>query len=165
MPYADPEERKRYRKEYAERNRESLSEYQKAYRTANAGKAREYQREYSKEYYHSKLKHNPEYVQEMRKRAERWYLENTERAKLNAKAHCVRRRDLIGKVTPAWANMESVKAIYALAMKLTEETGIKHEVDHIVPLRGKNVQGLHCEANLRVITMAENRQKGSSHTT
>ena len=163
MPYADPEVRKRYMQEYATRNREKAAEYQKAYRQANAEKTREYQREYKKEYYHRKLKHDPEFVKKERIRASKWYLENTERAKLTAKAHCTKRRSLIDKVTPAWTDMEAVKAIYALAMKRTEETGIKHEVDHIVPLRGKNVQGLHCEANLRVITMAENRQKGSSY--
>ena len=36
-----------------------------------------------------------------------------------------------------------------------------HEVDHIVPLQGKNVCGLHWEKNLQVIPKTENRKKSS----
>lgn len=61
--------------------------------------------------------------------------------------------------TPSWANQESIKAIYAKAVELTALTGVPHEVDHIYPLQGRLVCGLHCEKNLQVLTQFENIQK------
>ena len=65
------------------------------------------------------------------------------------------------KATPIWANNESIKKVYQQAVALTESTGIRHEVDHIVPLTNKLVCGLHVEHNLRVVTFAENRTKSN----
>lgn len=67
------------------------------------------------------------------------------------------------RATPAWANKDAILAIYAEARRLTMATGIKHQVDHQVPLRSLVVQGFHCEANLRVITGAENASKKNRH--
>lgn len=62
---------------------------------------------------------------------------------------------------PAWADKKAIEAIYRRAVLLTKSTGVPHEVDHIIPLKGRNVCGLHCEANLRVITKQENRRKSN----
>lgn len=48
-----------------------------------------------------------------------------------------------------------------MARQMTLATGIPHEVDHVVPLLGKTVSGLHVENNLRVIPMLENRRKSN----
>lgn len=63
------------------------------------------------------------------------------------------------KRTPAWANQESINLFYAEAKRLTLTTGVKHAVDHVIPLQGKNVSGLHVENNLQVITHIENAKK------
>lgn len=65
------------------------------------------------------------------------------------------------RATPAWANEEAIRAIYAEAARLTLETGIRHEVDHIYPLQSDVVCGLHCEANLQILTKVENIRKGN----
>lgn len=62
---------------------------------------------------------------------------------------------------PAWADQEKIGAFYTEARRLTESTGIQHHVDHIYPLRGKFVSGLHVHFNLQVLTALENQSKGN----
>jgi excisionase family DNA binding protein len=61
----------------------------------------------------------------------------------------------------SWADREAMKAIYAEAQRLTRETGIPHEVDHMLPLCGRIVSGLHVENNLQVLPKYLNRMKGN----
>lgn len=63
---------------------------------------------------------------------------------------------------PAWSDVSAIKALYSEAQKRTKETGVPHEVDHIVPLRSPFVSGLHVPANLRVITATENGKKSNA---
>jgi hypothetical protein len=62
---------------------------------------------------------------------------------------------------PPWADREAMQAVYAEAQRLTEETGEPHEVDHVIPLLGREVSGLHVEYNLRVVRRTLNRRKSN----
>jgi len=66
--------------------------------------------------------------------------------------------------TPSWMNdghKFEIECIYKYCSAL-RAIGLKYEVDHIVPLQGKNVSGLHLPWNLQVITERENRSKRNS---
>ena len=58
-----------------------------------------------------------------------------------------------------WANQDAILEIYRRAEFMTRTTGRPHVVDHIIPLQGRMVSGLHVETNLRVIEHRENARK------
>ena len=60
------------------------------------------------------------------------------------------------QATPKWANKKEIRKIYREAKILTARSGVKMAVDHIYPLKGKYVCGLHVEYNLRIITAKAN---------
>jgi hypothetical protein len=61
-----------------------------------------------------------------------------------------------------WANQDAILEIYCQAEFLTKTTGRLHVVDHVIPLQGRTVSGLHVETNLRVIERHENARKHNS---
>jgi hypothetical protein len=71
-----------------------------------------------------------------------------------------RRRRREARATPKWADLKAIRLIYAKAAILTAKTGEMHVVDHIVPLDGKLVCGLHVHWNMRAIHWLENAKKG-----
>lgn len=72
-----------------------------------------------------------------------------------ATANVVRRTTAKLQRTPAWANLHNIQQLYVQAQQL----GLV--VDHIYPLRGKLVSGLHVENNLQLLTKTENAAKGN----
>ena len=67
--------------------------------------------------------------------------------------------------TPDWdPNAHLIIAKYQLAAMLTKASGIEHHVDHIIPLQGHKVSGLHVFSNLRVIPGSDNVKKSNSFT-
>jgi hypothetical protein len=68
--------------------------------------------------------------------------------------------------TPKWLssnNLLAIKCKYSVAAMLTKHSGKAYAVDHIVPLQGKTVCGLHVPWNLQVITAEENFKKGNRY--
>jgi hypothetical protein len=67
--------------------------------------------------------------------------------------------------TPAWLtdiDFERINNEYRVAALLTKVTGSAWHVDHIVPLQGKMVSGLHVPSNLRVLPATENIRKSNN---
>jgi hypothetical protein len=70
------------------------------------------------------------------------------------KAITAKRRALKLKATPRFANLKKIKEIYKNCPK-------GYTVDHIVPLQGKEVCGLHVEWNLQYLTPSQNSSKSN----
>jgi hypothetical protein len=74
-----------------------------------------------------------------------------------------RRRALETQAMPSWVRTADLWVFHKECKRLSKETGVKHHVDHIVPLRGEAVCGLHVPWNLRIIPAAENNSKKNIH--
>lgn len=77
-------------------------------------------------------------------------------------AYAAKRRASKLLATPSWADKEAIAGMYQLAA-LFNSTGINLHVDHIVPLKSNKVSGLHCEANLQLLSATENIIKGNRY--
>jgi hypothetical protein len=72
------------------------------------------------------------------------------------------RKKVVKQRTPSWlTNFDKlkIKCIYSVAAMLTRENKEPWHVDHIVPLQGKNVSGLHTPSNLRWMRGVDNISK------
>jgi hypothetical protein len=68
------------------------------------------------------------------------------------------------KATPLWLTLEqlyNMQCTYKVAAQLSETSSQKWHVDHIVPIRGKDVCGLHVPWNLQLLPAKMNMQKGN----
>ena len=106
---------------------------------------------------------------------EAWSARNPEKVKAYAKktkalnsgrtlAHTVKRRLAKINRTPTWLTPDDhwmIEEAYELAAIRTKMFGFFWHVDHIIPLQGKTVSGLHVPTNLQVIPAVENIRKGN----
>lgn len=109
------------------------------------------------------------------KKAYEWQINNKEKYRKNAKkcyentkivrfAYQAFARAARRNAVPKWVDdqlKQEIQKFYVEARAKTKETGTHYEVDHIVPLMGEDVCGLHVPWNLRVITRYENRSKAN----
>ena len=85
----------------------------------------------------------------------RWSAANKDKLYAKTAKDQARRRGAKVDVSPE--ERKGIEALYAEARRLSIETGIPHDVDHIQPIiKG----GLHVLSNLQILTASENRSKG-----
>lgn len=143
-----------YKKKWAEDNREELTQKRRKFwrdnsarlNAAAAAKKKEY-RENNRDACNARIKD--------------WKKRNPGSLAFYGRTRQARLREAI----PPWADLDKVEALYVESDRISKETGVRHHVDHIIPLigRGGLVCGLHCEQNLRIITAEENLKKNGYH--
>jgi hypothetical protein len=130
----NPEGRKAISDRYYRNNRERILDYLAGYREQNR-----------------------EICQQ---RSKAWAERNPERVR----AKDAKRRSAKINALPKWLTedqLEQIVQIYAHAKECEMLTGDKYHVDHIVPLQGKNVCGLHVPWNLQVLPADINQSKSN----
>lgn len=112
---------------------------------------RERDSEVKKAWYEANREHAREKMRKNYRRNRSRYIERARQRELQEKA-----------ATPAWltdSQRAEIDAIYKRAADRSQSTGVPHEVDHIEPLQGDTVCGLHVPWNLQILTRHENRRK------
>jgi hypothetical protein len=147
-----------YLKKYKEDNRDRLRILNRGYESTPGYQKARYQRNKEKQ-----LAAKAVYYQNNKQRVidaiKAWRNANPLDARALGASHTAKRRAVVRRATPQWADMEAILQVYRSAAALTEQTGIPHDVDHIVPLQAKNVSGLHVHWNLQAIPASVNRSK------
>ena len=150
----DPHFREKERKRgeiYRQKNSELLKEIHQRYRAT--GKAREA---------HKRWKHTPE---GKKQRADyQRSARNTVKGRAAHLAAAAKRRLAKRNACPSWLSdrqHNEMKVIYLKAVSMEKKTGEKYHVDHIAPLQGENICGLHVPWNLEPLTAVVNLSKAN----
>lgn len=126
------------------RNREKLKTYCAKYDAANRERRRARAREYRQNH-----------PQQAATATKKWRDNNLH----ILAAHTSKRRARILRAMPPWVNASDFVEIYNERARLSKQTGVDYQVDHIVPLKHELVCGLHVPWNLQIIEAAANRRK------
>lgn len=141
-------------------NPEKENAQKRAWRDANLEKARALNLANQKKHRASANARNRKYAEAnrdfIREKNHAWQQENP--GKVLAKA--AKRRASERRQMPAWADNSKIELIYRVAASMRRHGKDVH-VDHIVPLQGKSVSGLHVHYNLQIIDANANRMKSN----
>ncbi len=100
-----------------------------------------------KDYYHANKAH-------LRPKMRAYYQQYSKANRALCNARLAKYRTSKLQATPSWVNFSELQKIYLNCPK-----GM--EVDHIIPLRGEKVCGLHVPWNLQYLTRSDNARKGN----
>ena len=156
------ERKEKYRstaKKYQEANPEKIKLWQETSRSKPEFKkklavySKKYREQFAVEIKQNKLLYRINNEDKVLASKKRHYQENKQAYVVRA----YQRIKNIKNLTPLDACKIKIQEFYNIAKSLTEQTGIRYEVDHIIPI---SKGGMHHENNLQVLTMLENRTKG-----
>jgi hypothetical protein len=177
------ERNKKARRKYAREHPEQMTEYCRTYEKRHKDKraARrsdpKYQK-YTRNYQIMRYANDSEFRNNRSETDKRSYRKHAEKRRAKSRRFARENRALIAsysaqrrasrlQATPPWANREAIQSIYEAAERINQTTGIKHNVDHSIALYATDDQnnhvacGLHCEANLAILTESDNLSKGT----
>tara|TARA_S200002703_G_C3748854_1_gene230378 strand:+ start:94 stop:717 length:624 start_codon:yes stop_codon:yes gene_type:complete len=139
---------------YYQKNKEAIAKKRKLYNEQNKEKVKARRKKYKEKNRDKILAQAKEYREKNKDRINKYISEwqKANRDKCRAKDAKRRAREL--QAIPKFANLNKIKEIY-------KNCPIGYEVDHIIPLQGKIVSGLHIETNLQYLPIKENRSKGN----
>lgn len=147
---------------YREGNREKIRERARQYREGNPEKVREAAARY-REGNREKIlewhrRYGKENLEKIRERHRQYREANPEKRAANR----AKRRAAKLNRTPSWADIEHIKQFYEARQAISEATGREYHVDHMIPLQGKTVSGLHVPGNLQIIPAERNMSKSNT---
>jgi len=68
------------------------------------------------------------------------------------------------RVTPKWADLDAIRVFYHEAAVLNDKHGRgAYHVDHIIPINGNSVTGLHVGNNLQILKASDNLAKSNNY--
>ena len=151
---------KEYLKEYAEKNKEKLSAYKLAWKKEKMKDPEYRQRQNELDKINKAKKDNPKIRAKNAERTALWKKNNMAKVVANT----TQRKKYIKQRTPKWLSEDDkwmINEAYELSLLRKKMFGFDWHVDHIIPLRGKYVTGLHVPTNLQVIPGRENEIKSN----
>ena len=148
MPFKSKEAQRAYQREYMRKRREN-----KELREAELELLRK-QRD-SDEYRARDAKWKRDNRDKVRAYEQQYYKENS--AKVIAKVSKRRAK----QVSATFGDQEAINFVYHAAQAIKDVYGTQWEVDHVVPLQGNNVSGLHIACNLQLLSPEQNRSKSN----
>ena len=153
-----------YKRQYLEKNRERINQKKRDCYYQNLEVHKERLRVYKETSGYDFKAQQKRYKEENKERLAQARKEYREKNKDKINANNAKRRCSRLSRTPKWLNDEhkcKIVSIYTEAKEKTKSTGIAHHVDHIVPLQGKTVSGLHVPWNLQVLPQQDNILKSN----